>query len=267
MRASTETKRTYHRTCCRCGTGFKSERPRAMVCGGACSLSRCEVCGETFKFKQKSQRTCSRVCGDALAGSKRTGKRSPERIAAVRAGLLRFYKEQPARAEELAAATSRRMLVNNPASRRDVQQRITETKRRNGTLHTWPGKRGGNGEHTLPQLALHAALGCGMLEFPVKTLRAPGEGGWPSNYKVDIGFPALRLAVEVDGRGHRYRSVVEKDRLKEQRLQQLGWRVVRVSNELIRSDLPAAVLAVRRAMLGSSTTSRSTDTRPTQCTT
>jgi very-short-patch-repair endonuclease len=58
--------------------------------------------------------------------------------------------------------------------------------------------------------------------------------------------PSLRLIVEVDGAYHARRS--RADERRELKLRRLGFRVLRVSAELVLSDLPAAVAVVRAAL-------------------
>jgi very-short-patch-repair endonuclease len=55
--------------------------------------------------------------------------------------------------------------------------------------------------------------------------------------------PSLRLIVEVDGAYHARRSRADEGR--ELKLRRLGFRVVRVSAELVLSDLSPAVAVVR----------------------
>jgi very-short-patch-repair endonuclease len=66
---------------------------------------------------------------------------------------------------------------------------------------------------------------------------------------VDFLAPAERVVVEVDGKYHARRSAADarRDRV----LERLGYRVVRVSDELVRSDLPEAVRRIQDALADS----------------
>jgi len=65
-------------------------------------------------------------------------------------------------------------------------------------------------------------------------------------YIADFLAPSLRLIVEVDGAYHaRRRGADERRDLK---LSRLGYRVVRVSAELVLKDLTAAVALIRAAL-------------------
>ena len=63
---------------------------------------------------------------------------------------------------------------------------------------------------------------------------------------ADFYSPSARLVVEVDGGYHARR--VTADVRRDRKLACAGYRVVRLQAELIIRDLPAAVLAVRRAL-------------------
>jgi very-short-patch-repair endonuclease len=62
---------------------------------------------------------------------------------------------------------------------------------------------------------------------------------------ADFLAPSLRLIVEVDGGYHARRK--RADERRELKLSRLGYRVVRVSAELVLNDLSAAVALVRAA--------------------
>lgn len=66
-----------------------------------------------------------------------------------------------------------------------------------------------------------------------RTIRAAGTG---EEFRLDLSYPALRLAIEYDGFWHstdkkRHRA----DRRKDDVLHELGWRVVRASDEDLRT--------------------------------
>src|SRR5688572_16051452 len=65
-------------------------------------------------------------------------------------------------------------------------------------------------------------------------------------YIVDFAAPAARLVVEVDGGYHVGRR--GGDRRRDERLRELGWRVVRVEATLVMRELGAAVGVVRAAL-------------------
>ena len=90
-------------------------------------------------------------------------------------------------------------------------------------------------------------------------LREEGIKGWTANYPVDIcgypywvdiAFPAVKLAIEIDGREfHEGADVFERDRYRQNDLVNAGWRVLRFTPCMLQ-DRPAIVAAtIRKALL------------------
>jgi Protein of unknown function (DUF559)/Transcriptional regulator, AbiEi antitoxin len=70
--------------------------------------------------------------------------------------------------------------------------------------------------------------------------------------EVDFCWPAERLIVETDGRGHATRAAFERDRVKDARLIALGWRVMRFTGRRVRREpgqVAALVLSARSRSL------------------
>ena len=65
-------------------------------------------------------------------------------------------------------------------------------------------------------------------------------------YIADFFAPSVGLVVEVDGGVHRGRRTA--DRRRDERLQRLGYRVVRVEAALVMRDVSAAFAVVRAAL-------------------
>lgn len=89
-------------------------------------------------------------------------------------------------------------------------------------------------------------------------LREAGIAGWVGNLKVvinnhtyyiDIGFPAQKLAVEIDGREfHLGEEEFEHDRWRQNDLVNAGWRVLRFTVRML-EETPHLVLAMLREAL------------------
>jgi very-short-patch-repair endonuclease len=94
---------------------------------------------------------------------------------------------------------------------------------------------------TASEEALWLALRGGALGVAFK--RQVVLGG---RYIVDFFAPSVGLVVEVDGGVHRSRRAA--DRRKDERLQRLGYRVVRVDAALISRNIAAAVALVHSAL-------------------
>ena len=56
-----------------------------------------------------------------------------------------------------------------------------------------------------------------------------------ADYVVDLYWPDQRFVLEIDGGGHRTRSAMEEDRVRDSRLQLCGYRVVRVTKHRLRT--------------------------------
>jgi very-short-patch-repair endonuclease len=69
-------------------------------------------------------------------------------------------------------------------------------------------------------------------------------------YIVDFYCHELRLIIELDGISHDYPDRVKKDRVRNQRLAELGYRVLHVPNELILKE-PEALTEMIRNLLPS----------------
>ena len=67
--------------------------------------------------------------------------------------------------------------------------------------------------------------------------------------EVDLAFPALKVAVELDGKAFHLDSVAfERDRRKRNRLHELGWQVIVVTWSMLRDDPATVVRNVRSAL-------------------
>jgi hypothetical protein len=114
----------------------------------------------------------------------------------------------------------------NAQIRKKISQTLKEIKHK-------PIRRGGNGQlRPLPQLALLHALGAGWVaEHAIATKKGHRNGIYPNAYKVDIANPEMKLAIELDGGSHGTLERQAQDQKKVECLVQLGWRVLRISNE------------------------------------
>ena len=71
---------------------------------------------------------------------------------------------------------------------------------------------------------------------------------WRLGVILDFAFPEHRLALEVDGSEHFTKAGKAKDEERTKKLEALGWRVVRCSNDEAVNDPETVVLRVRAAM-------------------
>jgi very-short-patch-repair endonuclease len=88
----------------------------------------------------------------------------------------------------------------------------------------------------------------------VKLLRDAGIKGWKTNYpvggyKVDVGFPVEKVAIEVDGWAyHSDGEAFQIDRERQNAIALLGWQVLRFT-WLDLTEYPQRVLAIIRSAI------------------
>ena len=89
-----------------------------------------------------------------------------------------------------------------------------------------------------------------------RVLRAAGLAGWVTNLEVrlpsgvrflDVAFRGARVAIEFDGREFHGPGQFEKDRQRQNQLVAAGWRLLRVTWQML--DNPAEFLAQLKTML------------------
>jgi len=64
------------------------------------------------------------------------------------------------------------------------------------------------------------------------------------NYRIDIAFPEIMFAVEVDGYWHQYKE--DDDRKRQEELEEAGWTFLRFSNREIWSDVGSCAARLSR---------------------
>lgn len=110
--------------------------------------------------------------------------------------------------------------------------------------------RGGNGKLTQQQIAVAALFPEGVTEYAIgipAEIRAQVESP-PKCYRVDIGFAAQRLAIEIDGKTHLQALWRFIDKRKTHILSLLGWRVVRFKNADVDTRLSWVKAEIQRAI-------------------
>lgn len=102
---------------------------------------------------------------------------------------------------------------------------------------------GGVAESELEQLALDAFLDAGLR--PISQLWVEAADGM--RYRLDLAFPSLMIAVEVDGSQHEEKPAQIADARRKEALEALGWTVLTIRSKTFATDLLRAIPAVRRA--------------------
>lgn len=120
----------------------------------------------------------------------------------------------------------------------EVRAKLSKTLKAMG--HKPPIQGGCGRGLTKPQQMLLDRLGPGWHpEFCVK--RGYAIEGYPSHYKLDLAVPRKKWGIEVDGFGHMSYAKKEKDMKKVAFLETFGWKVLRLSNREILTDLTASI--------------------------
>ncbi len=65
-----------------------------------------------------------------------------------------------------------------------------------------------------------------------------------ANAIIDFAFPTIMVALEIDGADHFTKSGLAKDKLRTEKLNALGWRVVRVTNGQVEVDARGSLAEV-----------------------
>ena len=210
--------------------------------------TRCKWCGVSFRHSRPAKKR--EFCGLSCAGKWRAKYRPipPEqrKLMSEKAAAARKGRPNP------GASARMKRLNGDPEFRAKVDAISRSRKGR-----PWLGKRGGNGQITVPQEKLRMALGLPRecLEHPIKTKPVRDRfDRIPPCYKVDIALPEHRLAIEVDGRSHDTKRVKASDRKMEAVLSSLGWKVLRFSNAAILEN-PEAIASTIWKSLETTTTS------------
>jgi len=66
-----------------------------------------------------------------------------------------------------------------------------------------------------------------------------------ARYRLDLAYPTVLLAIEVDGAQHGDVDIRSSDRVRTARLEAAGWTVVRIRSSHLATDLAAALRTIR----------------------
>lgn len=244
-------------TCVECATTFERRAwTKAMaanpVCGEACKKARRE------RRAKKIETTCA-TCGTAIVLSGRAGLQQARKGRGYCSTECSKEYRRRISAVTLAATNRRfasaRMKAANPMHSEVIRERVSDALKAMGHR---PPIQGGNGRGLAPmEMRLLNALPLDWTPNHVVRTNMRRSTGYPGSYKLDLAYPEMKIAIEVDGSSHCALANKEKDAKKQAFLESLGWRVLRFTNAEVRTDLDRCV----RTILSS--TSRSTETTTT----
>jgi len=187
----------------------------------------CEWCREPFLGERPTRRFCGRSCAMTSV------HQSPEWREKSRHIMLKIRKRPDVQQKLRLHLLSDSNPLRDPKNKRKAQIVLREM----GYLTL----NGGNGQLTVPQQLLSQRLGW-TTEYtvPVK----PRRKDLPTNLKIDIAEPLLKIAIEVDGHSHIGAKAKARDQKKDQFLAAQGWTVLRFWNREVLADIDAVVKAV-----------------------
>lgn len=194
----------------------------------------CELCKKSFMSTKKGRKFCGKSCSRKamwIAFTPENRERYAQR--------MRMMRQDP---RALAKIQSHLASSNNPF-RNGSAQRASQAVLRTKPIHPLNQFKGGNGRPLpLPQQLLAETL-----DWPTEVVVSvnPRLPRYPTNYKIDIAHPSLRIAIEVDGLGHMTQKAKAKDAKKHVFLESKGWKVFRFTNKEIQDNLCNVVNRIR----------------------
>jgi len=264
--------------CPHCGKEFKQKRSSQILCSKKCSTMftskenvikalktrklngnlspmverKCQYCKKSFQSRERFlKRFCSTSCSAKWRMEQpeiRKRVYTKESSQKISKAILKSYAINP----ELKEHLSKRMMKNNPMFQQINIEKMKEKRGKYTFL-----SRGGNGQITKQQLLLFSKISGDTymemeLAIPILTpLRKLGivVVSPPTHYKVDIGIPSLKLAIEVDGNTHKTKKWKFLDKRKTEILALLGWKILRFWNQEIEKDLKSVVVKIKEYMI------------------
>lgn len=230
------------------GPGYPNRKHCSALCRDRFPPRKCDECGKKFRpVKKKNNKSHSgRFCSTTCAG--RWAAKRPELLPLVNRKCLhcgKLMKETHHNKRYCSAQCRLRPLVmpclycgkaftsildhanrarSRFCSRECVWKGMPLPRRRTGWIPTE--------EEMLVWKLFPQSIWNYFLRTGIKKM--DGRGNW---LKVDIAFPEIKLAVEIDGGVHRIPKAMERDRHRTKILESLGWTVLRFWNKEVTQDL------------------------------
>lgn len=102
----------------------------------------------------------------------------------------------------------------------------------------------GRSESGLELVVLDAIIDADLLA-PIRQHWVVVDG---HHYRIDLAYPGLRIAIEVDGAQHEEVDIARADERRQARLESAGWTVIRIRSSHFASDLLAALRRLRQLL-------------------
>jgi len=212
-------------------------------------MNHCKLC----KTPTKNRVFCSARCNGLWVTTTPEGRArfyTAERGIKIAAGRKETFRKDPERYAVMRRAQSEAMdRYMNSLTPAQKEQRRANMSRILKEIGHKPSIRGGNGTGpTAAEQLLLNAFPKAKNNYPIRTGMKAGSG-YPTCYKVDLGFPGIRLAIEADGNSHKLMERREQDVKKTEFLTRIGWIVMRFTNKRIMEDTERVTEELRSVML------------------
>ncbi len=223
-------RKSTSRKCRNCGNSFL--RKGKQFCSDECRETqwnrKCNFCGDEFTPKDHRNIFCSKRCA---AKSKMS---NPEIVRRMIAG-----KDLVKIGRKISASILR--------NKKECKRRREFWKKIRPMGSGWKNYRG-NHTNSAEQLLLKAFPNA-THNFKVRTGKS-AKLGFPHIYRLDLGFPKIKLDVEVDGCYHNDPGQKKKDSARDSFLKSNGWSVFRISREKVLRETPTAVAEIKLLISG-----------------
>ncbi len=197
-------------------------------------MKQCAFCQKDFVQKRKPKKEHQgRFCGTSCSAKWRMTQPEIRKKIYTQENIEKTASKLRGRKRPQCAE---RMRLHNPMWKEGVKEKVRSSLLAKGPDGWKPSIRCGNGYGpTGPEQVLLMLLHGVKWNIPVQTKKGKGSG-YPTVYKIDLGFPELKLGIEVDGQSHNSLARQAQDKKKDDFLHSLGWRVLRFKNKDILED-------------------------------
>lgn len=196
---------------------------------------QCAYCGKVFsnnenRVSARMRRFCSRSCSAQWRMRDirfREKVYTPERNQKLSQAIKQHYADHPEYAEKIAKSKRGRPLSEEHKEKIRIKNSLPEK------VAQFKSVRSGNGYTIKRQERLREKIQDFCLTDFTIGLGKPRQKGYPTCYKVDVGFPEIKIAIEIDGGSHNTLVRQAQDLKKKNKLEELGWKILRFTNRQI----------------------------------
>jgi len=238
-----------NRECLFCGKPFTAQKHRdRRYCSKECAtnikkkrvMKPCAICGKEYEVQQYCANTskyCSIQCRSIGIGKALIGRFKGEKSPTYKGGKItrlckycgkKFKVDQYRGNTANHCSTSCSKLGTSEKTRKQIAESIKKLQRENPKLH--------------PNYILAQKGHITQIEKLIKDGLTKRKLSFETQYRilsywVDFAFPNIKLVVECDGeRWHSTKEQLLKDKQKDEKLTNVGWKVLRFREKEILKD-------------------------------